>query len=87
MIVGMTKRRISATVDPDRLAEAADLVAEDNVSAVLDLALLALIDQERERRWLAAHPPLAPDDAAGGESGLLGAVAPDLSDLPWDDSA
>lgn len=71
----MTKRKISATVDPDRLAEAVELTGSANVSLVLDQALTALIDRERERQWLSA---LAPAD-------LPGEVIPDLSDLPWEE--
>ena len=70
----MTKQKISATVDRERLATAVELAGEASVSAVLDAALEALIERERERRWLAAHPP----------TDLPGEVAPDLSDLPWD---
>lgn len=73
----MARKKISATVDPDRLAEAVTLSGIENVSAVLDRALRALIEQEHERRWLAAHPV---DD-------LPGEVPPDLSDLPWDDQS
>lgn len=71
----MTKRKISATVDPDRLAEAAELSGSDNVSAVIDRALSALIDAERERKWLEAHE----------EADLPGEVEPDLTDVPWED--
>lgn len=63
----MTKRRISVTVDPERLAEATRLTASDNVSAVIDNALAALIERQRERRWLDAQPP----------SDLPGEVVPD----------
>lgn len=70
----MPKRKISATVDPERLAQAAHLVGSDNVSSVLDLALAALIEREHEQRWLSAHPG---DD-------LPGEVVPDLADVPWE---
>ena len=69
----MTKRKISATVDPERLAEATRLTGSDNVSAVIDQALAALIEQQLEQRWLEAQPA----------SDLPGEVVPDLSDLPW----
>ena len=70
----MTKKKISATVDPERLAEAVELTGSINVSSVLDRALDALIVQERERQWLAAHPA----------TDLPGEVVPDLSSLPWE---
>jgi post-segregation antitoxin (ccd killing protein) len=73
----MTKRKISVTVDDDRLAAAVELSGESNVSAVVDAALAALVEREQERRWLAAHPP----------SDLPGEVIPDLSDLGWDGDA
>ena len=69
----MTKKKISATVDPGLLAEAVELTGSDNVSSLLERALDALIDQERERRWLAAHPA----------SEIPGEVVPDLSNVPW----
>ncbi len=71
----MTKRKISASVDEGRLARAVELTGEDNVSAVIDTALGLLIERELERRWLEAYPP----------ADLPGEVAPDLSDLPWED--
>lgn len=70
----MTKEKVSATVDPDRLAEAVRLAGTDNVSAVIDSALQALIDREKENIWLTQRAAPTP-----------GAVTPDLSDLPWDD--
>jgi len=72
----MTKKKISATVDPDRLAEAVELTGSVNVSSIIDRALDALIDQERERQWLAAHPA----------TDLPGEVVPDLSDVPWEET-
>jgi post-segregation antitoxin (ccd killing protein) len=71
----MTKMKVSATLDPEHLAEARALVGSDNVSVVLDTALVALIERELERRWLAAHPD---DD-------LPIDVVVGLADLPWDD--
>jgi post-segregation antitoxin (ccd killing protein) len=71
----MTKMKVSATLDPEHLAEARALVGTDNVSVVLDTALVALIERELERRWLAAHPDHdLPIDVVMG-----------LADLPWDD--
>ena len=71
----MTKQKISATLDPGRLKEAKRLTGQTNVSAVLNDALDALVERERERAWLAAHP----DDDLPGE------VPVDLSSVPWDD--
>lgn len=73
----MPKQKISATVDPERLAVALALTGDSTVSAVLDAALLALIDRERERAWLAAHDGDAPSD-------LPGEVEPDLTHVPWE---
>lgn len=73
----MTKRKISVTVEDDRLAAAVELIGESNVSAVVDAALALLVEREQERRWLEAHPP----------ADLPGAVTPDLSDVPWEDDA
>ena len=75
----MTKTKVSATVDPSRLAEARVLLGTDNVSVVLDTALAALIERELERRWLVAHPdPRLPND-------LPVDLLVDLSHLPWGD--
>lgn len=70
----MPKRKISASVDEQRLARAVELAGDDNVSAVIDAALGSFIERELERRWLDAHPP----------SDLPGEVVPDLTDLPWE---
>lgn len=74
----MTPRvKISATLAPERIAEARAVVETESLSELLDRALDALVERELERRWLAAH---APED-------LPGAVAVDLSDVPWDDDS
>jgi hypothetical protein len=75
-MIGVTKAKVSATLDPEHLAEARSLLGTDNVSVVLGVALVALIERELERRWMAAHPD---DD-------LPVDVAVDLRDLPWDDA-
>ena len=72
----MTKVKISATVQPERLAEARAVTGTTNLSQLLDDALAALITRELERRWLDAHP----DDELPGE------VPVDLSSVPWDES-
>ena len=71
----MPKTKVSATIDPEHLAEARALLGTDNVSVVLDTALLALIERELERRWLMAHP----------DHDLPVDVPVDLAGLPWDD--
>jgi hypothetical protein len=71
----MSKAKISATITPERLAQAREVTGTSNVSQLLDEALLALIERELERRWLATHP----DDELPGE------VQVDLSDVPWED--
>jgi len=72
----MTKQKVSATVDPRHLAEARALIGSDNISVVLDTALVALIEREQERRWLIAHP----------DEDLPVDVVPDLAELPWEDA-
>ena len=74
-MIGVTKQKISGTLDPGRLKEAKRLTGQTNVSAVLNDALDALVERERERAWLAAHP----DDDLPGE------VPVELSSVPWDD--
>lgn len=74
----MTKRKVSATVSPERLSRAQEVTGNDNVSEVIDQALGALVERELERRWLAGHA----DDARGDD--LPGEIAVELGDLPWD---
>lgn len=71
----MAKVKVSATIDPERLASAQRIVGSTNVSEVLELALAALLERELERRWLAAHPV----------AGRAIEANYDLSDLPWED--
>lgn len=71
----MPKRKVSATVSPDRLAYAREVTGTNSVSELLDQALAALIERELEQRWLAAHP----------DEELPGEVVPDLSAVPWDE--
>jgi post-segregation antitoxin (ccd killing protein) len=73
----MVKQKISATVDPQRLATAQALSGAASVSAVIDAALRALIDRELEERWLTAHRDQPEDD-------LPSEVTPDLADVPWE---
>ena len=73
----MNRKKISVTVDPGRMSEALRLAGDDNLSAVVDRALEAFVDRERERIWLEAHPP----------EDLPGPVTPDFFDLPWDEDA
>ncbi len=80
-ITPMAKEKISATVDPARLAEAKALRSNDSVSAVLDEALRVLIEREHERRWLDAHPVAD----SGDRSNVVDQVIPDLTGLDWDD--
>lgn len=71
----MTKAKISATLTPERLAQARSVTGTSNLSQLLDDALAALIEREFERRWLEAHP----DDE------LPGQVEVDLSAVPWEE--
>jgi post-segregation antitoxin (ccd killing protein) len=76
----MTKLKVSATVDPAHLAEARALMGTDNVSVVLETALVALIEREHERRWLAAHA-----EPRRTDPDLPVDIPVSLPDLPWDD--
>jgi hypothetical protein len=78
----MARRKVSATIDPDRLAAAREVAGfERSVSEVLDLALGSYVERVLEERWLAAHP----EDAGDDDRDLPGEVPVDLSHLPWDD--
>jgi hypothetical protein len=69
----VSKTKISATVSPERLAEARAVTGTSNISQLIDAALEVLIN--REQRWIDAHP----DDELPGQVGV------DLSSVPWDE--
>lgn len=73
----MPRVKISATLAPERIAEARAVVATASLSELLDRALEALVERELERRWLEAH-----DEDTGD---LPGAVPVDLAHIPWDE--
>lgn len=76
----MNKVKISATVQPERLAEAKRLTGCENVSEVLDRALSALIDDELERAHAEGYARLPQGDET------VQAVDPGVwADLPWDE--
>lgn len=78
----MAKLKVSATIDPDRLAAARRVGGPDrSVSEILDLALEGYVELVLERRWLAAHPGGANAD----DLGLPGEISVDLSNVPWED--
>ncbi len=76
----MNKVKISATVRPERLAEAKRLTGCENVSEVLDRALAALIDDELERAHAEGYTRLPQGDETvrSVDSGVW-------ADLPWDE--
>jgi Arc/MetJ family transcription regulator len=63
---GMTKRKTSITVDPEKAARAERLLGTANFSETVDRALDALIRQERRRLDLEAYAatPETPDERA-----------------------
>ncbi len=77
----MAKRKVSATLSPDRLDQALELTGTTNVSEILDLALDALVERELERRWLAGHRLDATSDDLPVDPPVV-----DLSDVPWDEA-
>lgn len=76
----MNKVKISASVRPERLAEAKALTGCDNVSEVIDRALTALIDDELERVHADGYARL-PQSGETVEVVDAGVWA----DLPWDE--
>ncbi len=74
----MTKRKVSATISPERLRQAQELSGNDNVSDVLDQALAVFIERSLEQRWMDGYAARPVDD-------LPGEVPVDLTELPWDD--
>jgi hypothetical protein len=71
---------VSATVHPERLAEAKRLLSCENVSEILDRALTALIDNELEQVHAEgyARRPQGDDTVQTVDPGVW-------ADLPWDD--
>lgn len=76
----MGKVKVSATVNPDRLARAKELTGCENVSEVLDRALAALIEDELERAHADgyARVPQASETVEVVDSDVW-------SELPWDE--
>jgi post-segregation antitoxin (ccd killing protein) len=74
----MAKRKVSATISPERLHRAQELTGNENVSEVLDQALGALVERELERRWLHEHDE-------GPLHDLPGETLVDLAHIPWDE--
>jgi hypothetical protein len=73
-MIGMTKRKTSITVDPEKADRAGRLVGSSNFSETVDRALDALIRQERARRDIAAYEqlPETADELAMARSSLTG---------------
>lgn len=72
--------KVSASLSPERLARAKQLMGSANSSAVLDLALDALIERELERR----HEQGYRDQPQGADA--IHAVDPVVwTELPWED--
>jgi post-segregation antitoxin (ccd killing protein) len=73
----MAKRKISATVSAESIEQAQAVAGNGNLSDLIERGLDALVERERERRWLDGyrrHP--AADD-------LPGDVEIDLTAAPW----
>jgi hypothetical protein len=76
----MTRIKISATVDPDRLERAKKLVGSDSVSEVVDLGLRALIEAQLEVVHVNGYARLPQGDET------VTTVDPSVwADLPWDE--
>jgi Arc/MetJ family transcription regulator len=73
-MLGMTKRKTSITVDPDKAERAGQLIGSSNFSETVDRALDALIREERARRDLEAYTetPEIDDERALVPSRLTG---------------
>ncbi len=76
----VNKAKVSATINPGRLAQAKQLTGSDNVSEILDRALVALIDDELERIHAHGYERIP----QGGETVEI-VDARIWSDLPWDE--
>ncbi|MHB1711236.1 MAG: hypothetical protein ACYCV7_07515 [Acidimicrobiales bacterium] len=74
------KKKVSATVDRDRLAEAQKLTGSANVSAVLDQALEALIVAHLEHAHAAGY-----DRFPQGDETIALPDPTVWASLPWDE--
>jgi hypothetical protein len=75
----MTKAKVSATVDPDRLERAKKLTGCKSTSEVLDRGLRALIEDELERAQADGYARVPQGDDAVRE-----VDSKVWADLPWD---
>lgn len=75
----MTKTKISATVDPDRLEQAKRLTGCDNTSEVLDQGLQALIEHQLEMAHIAGYTQYPQGDE------VVHTDATVWAELPWDE--
>lgn len=73
----MSKRKVSVTLTPERIARAQQVTGRSNLSELLDEALLALVDRELEQTWIARTD-------APGDRDIPDDVPVDLSDVPWE---
>jgi hypothetical protein len=85
MMEGMTKRRATITVDPDKVDEANRLTGSDNFSQTVDKALDALIRQERLRQDVEAYARIPQERGLGRDSLLVPADLDD--DTDWTEEA
>jgi hypothetical protein len=74
MVTGMTKRKATITVDPEKAAEANRLLGSSNFSLTVERALDLLIRHEQGRRDLEAYErqPLTTDEAGPAHDRLVG---------------
>ena len=74
----MAKKKISATLSPERIRQAQEVTGNTNLSDLLEQGLAALVERELERRWFAGHEQQPP-----GED-LPADLEPDLDAVPWE---
>ena len=78
----MVKRKVSATVEPERIRRAQVVTGSTNLSELIERGLDALIERELERRWVSGYQQHPDGDEF---SDLPGEVRVDLSAVPWDE--
>jgi hypothetical protein len=79
---GMTKMKVTVTLDRSKAENARSLVGAASTSEVLDIALDRLIHAERLRRDVAAYRRVPPSDAEVALSLFGGATLDD--DTDWE---
>jgi len=77
----MTKTKVSVTLDPEKVAQAREILGTPTLSELIDVALARLIESELEQRHVAGYlrlPPVSAEDAWADASRTGADIADDV---------